>query len=149
MQAKNLVKQLKSDYPQFNFQISDQFLFRPEEQTIFYIPNQDATCLIHELAHAILQHFDYEFDIELLKIESEAWQLTSKLATRYNLKLPHKFIDQAMDSYRDWLDCRSRCPKCDTVGFQLKNGKYQCLECRANWQPNLAKHTALRRKLLS
>ncbi|MDO4870922.1 MAG: hypothetical protein Q3996_02385 [Candidatus Saccharibacteria bacterium] len=148
MQAKQIINQLRNDYPRFVFLAGENFLFHSSEQQIFYIPDGEAIFLIHELAHALLQHHDYKFDIELLKIESEAWDLTKELANKYKLDITENEINDAIDSYREWLDTRSRCPKCNSIGFQKKTGVYCCLECQSEWRPNSAKQNFLRRKLI-
>lgn len=148
----DLLIKLQADYPQFQFQGGDEFKFNPTTQTISYqteVP-QAALLLLHELSHALLSHRDYRFDIELVKMEADAWEYTkSQLAPRYQVVIDQSLIDETLESYRDWLYRRSCCPKCHSVGSQIADLSYKCLECSTKWQPNEAKFTALRRKQLN
>lgn len=147
----HLVIQLQTDFPQFVFQAGDQFKFQPAQQTIIYQhqSEQGALLLLHELAHALLQHTDYRFDIELVKMEVDAWEYTkSQLLPHYQITADPELIDDTLESYRDWLYRRSLCPKCGSVGSQVADLSYKCLECPTKWQPNDAKFTALRRRQL-
>lgn len=148
---KSLVTQLQTDFPQFQFQAGDQFKFQPDQQTIFYQPTapQAELLLLHELAHALLQHADYHFDVELVKMETDAWEYAkTQLLPRYQVPIDAELIDATLETYRDWLYHRSCCPRCGSVGSQTADLSYKCLECSTRWQPNDAKFTALRRKQL-
>lgn len=147
-----LVTQLQTDFPQFVFQTGDQFKFQPAKQTIIYQPQAEQAnlLLLHELAHALLQHANYRFDIELVRMEADAWEYTKNhLLPRYQVAADLRLIDDTLESYRDWLYQRSCCPKCGSVGSQVADLSYKCLECPTKWQPNDAKFTALRRKQLN
>lgn len=147
-----LVTRLRADFPQFVFQVGDQFKFQPIEQTITYQPQaeQAELLLLHELAHALLQHANYRFDIELVKMEADAWEYTkNKLLPSYDIATDPELIDDTLESYREWLYQRSCCPQCGSVGSQAADLSYKCLECPTKWQPNDAKFTALRRKQLN
>lgn len=148
---KSLVTQLQTDFPQFQFQAGDQFRFQPDQQTIFYqltAPRAELL-LLHELAHALLQHAGYRFDVELVKMETDAWEYAkTQLLPRYQVPIDAELIDATLETYRDWLYHRSCCPRCGSVGSQTADLSYKCLECSTRWQSNDAKFTALRRKQL-
>ena len=148
----NLISSLRQDFPQFKFRLSDNFHWSRTENTIFY-PEIDNSkddlynlSLLHELAHAILDHSDYNLDINLLKMETAAWELASKdLALKYGIKIDDNFIQDNLDTYRDWMHRRSLCPNCSINGFQQSDLRYKCPSCGRIWQPNEAKFTMLRR----
>lgn len=62
----SLVTKLESDYPQFSFKQAADYLWSPNEQTIYYTDSPDVhSYLLHELSHGLLGHADYYYDIEL------------------------------------------------------------------------------------
>ena len=142
----SLLSALSTAYPAIRFQSSDSFRWSPDEQTVFYEPQGDTASLLHEAAHAALQHREYEYDIELLRIEREAWDLvTSTLAKKFSALVDHEMVETMLDTYRDWLHDRSRCPSCEATGIQTEKRLYTCLACHSSWKVNEAKHCALRR----
>jgi len=102
--------------------------------------------LLHEIAHAELQHQHYSRDIELLGKERDAWQhAVKKLAPTYDVSITPQIVEEAMDSYRDWLHARSTCPVCQAVGMETTKHVYACPACRHQWQVNEARICGLRR----
>lgn len=142
----SLIKNLKADFPQFVFKVSDNFLWSHSDNTIYYTDNKnDYRFLFHELAHALLNHADYSRDIELIAMESKAWDKTKEIALNYHVLIDDDYIQSNLDTYRDWMHERSRCPKCDSSGMQIKKHSYRCLACNHEWHVNDAKTCALRR----
>lgn len=144
-----LLYQLQIDFPQFNFEASEEFRWSPHKQTIFFNPNE--TCaddlLLHELSHAVLGHNDYHYDVELIKKELAAWQYSqTHFYPKYKPEFNQALADEYLDYYRNWLYERSLCPNCGSTGQQTAQGHYICLSCQQRWQPNPAKQTALRRR---
>ena len=39
------------------------------------------------------------------------------------------FVQEKLDTYRDWLHAKSKCKKCGLTGYQTKDGKYHCPRC--------------------
>ncbi len=142
-----LLKQLKTDYPQFSFKKGDHFLWSPSESAIYYCnKNQNQSILLlHELSHALLGHTDYNSDVQLITMEREAWDYAIKLALNYDIKMPTDTIESIIDSYRDWLHDRSTCPNCTATGLQINKHNYQCPACNHSWRVNEARTCALRR----
>ncbi len=101
--------------------------------------------LLHEFGHALLGHANYSYDIELLKMERAAWDEALSLADEYDAAIDEVLIDDALDSYRDWLHARSLCPTCTATGVQTALSSYACIACGANWRVNDARQCALRR----
>lgn len=116
--------------------------------TIHYDPN-DPVGTLHELGHAICNHQKYGRDIELVIMEREAWDRALELSRRYGIDIDPDEIEDYLDTYRDWLDKRSRCPKCHQTGWQDQQQlTYHCPNCGSSWQANDARKTALRRRLI-
>ena len=150
---KSILRQIEADFPQFNFELNDNFSWQPKTQTITHpaIKNRDDTAqLLHELSYGLLEHSTYNRDIQLIDMERDAWKHTVKnLAPKYsiNLSLSDEIIQDALDSYRNWLHDRSVCPNCNAVGFEHAKSLYRCINCQSEWQVNEAKYCHLRRHL--
>jgi hypothetical protein len=149
MPRKNsLLTKLTQDFKQFTFTPDEVFRWSPSLRTIYYPQDSSYTDheLLHELGHAVLNHTDYTKDIDLVRIESEAWEhARSNLAPKYAIKIPESIVDELLDTYRDWLHARSLCPNCSQNGLQTTTGTYQCLNCRCQWRANEARICMLRR----
>ncbi len=146
---KSLLKKLRNDFSEITFSKSNNFRWSPRQKTIYYpedMINGDEKILLHELAHALLGHSDYEQDIELLHKEQEAWEYAlQKLSKLYGILISEDDIEDAMDSYRDWLHKRSICPECSMNGLQQPKNTYKCLACGCSWRANDARICELRR----
>jgi hypothetical protein len=150
--SHTLVERIVNDFPTITFCTSDTFSWANNERRIDYNPNDENVIelLLHELAHSILLHENYSFDIELLKIESDAWDYVKKeLAPNYGVKIDDKLIDAQMSTYRSWLYRRSLCPKCRTIGWQTKNSEYKCPECASRWTVGPDRFKNIYRKRIS
>ena len=142
----SLIKQLKTDYPQFNFTKFKRFLWSPSEKTVYYTgSDDDYAFLLHELSHGLLDHAEYNRDVELIAMERAAWDKAVDLAPKYDLKIDEEIVETTLDSYRDWLHARSTCPNCKATGLQIKKHVYNCLACHHTWRVNEARICALRR----
>ncbi len=144
----SLLERLAVYYPELHFEVGEQFEWQPKEKMILYDPADvfhDAH-LLHETAHAILQHEQYERDIDLIKMERDAWELVrNNLGPHYGVEVPASIVHHDMDTYRDWLHDRSTCPNCQSTGIQTKKFAYRCLSCSQAWRVNEARTCALRR----
>ena len=146
-----LLPQIERDFPAFVFAPGEVFAWLPEKQTITHpavTTDDDIAQLLHELSHGILQHTTYDRDIQLIDMEREAWKYAVEtLAPRYafSLAMDHDVVQDALDSYRDWLHERSTCPKCNAVGLEAAKHRYRCLHCQGEWRVNEAKQCQLRR----
>ena len=146
---RSILSAIKSDYPKIKFKVGDRYYWSPSLKTVFYTPlpdgSIDSVLLIHELAHAALNHSNYDKDIALLKMERQAWSKTAELAKNYSISVNEEDIDDALDSYRDWLHSRSICPSCSAIGLEVENKEYKCVACGTKWLPNEARVCRLRR----
>lgn len=134
------------DAPIF-FQKSNTFFWNPNNHTIYYDPSIDnaASYLIHEYSHALMSHTTYRKDIELLHMESSAWQKAEDLMQQTGVKIDNEIVQSCLDSYRDWLHERSICPECSCNGVQQNKTQYICVSCLSEWKVNPAKTCRLKR----
>ena len=125
-----LLARLKADYPEFRFKSSHKFAFRPPKTILISQKEPFSELLtLHELSHAILKHHNFKLDVERLKMENAAWDQAKILAKTYQVEIDEDFIQDQLDTYRDWLHKKSRCPKCGLTRFQSQDGDYHCPRC--------------------
>lgn len=148
MPSTSLVDKLRVKYPQFRFQNASVSRWSPRDQTVYY---HDARShagrahLLHELGHAIAGHSSYNQDIELLHLEREAWQIASSIAPELGIAVNPDMIEDHLDTYREWLHNRSRCPACNHPGLQRLDLRYACVLCGLTWEANDARQCGLKR----
>lgn len=143
----SIILQLRPKYPDISFVSGDIFSWSPADKTVSYIPDQPDTTafLLHELSHAILGHKTYNHDVELVAMESAAWDQAAQISTDLSIIISEDTIQDNLDSYRDWLHARSTCPTCQSVGVQDKKNTYTCPVCNHHWRVNEARTCQLRR----
>jgi hypothetical protein len=145
----SFVAKLKADFPAVIFEESDDFYWSPTSRTVYFDPKSPVTgqvTLLHELSHALLDHRHYTHDIELLKLERQAWDYAKEtLAPRYGLSIDEDTVESMIDTYREWLHARSVCPHCSLTGIQRRDMTYHCLGCTHNWKVNDARRCGLKR----
>lgn len=136
--ANNFIERLGKDYPHFSFKPGRQDHWSPRNKTITYNLDSEGQKLfygiLHELAHAELNHSTYSSDFELIKLETEAWNLAAKIGQEYGVIISEDHIQNCLDTYRDWLHRRSACPTCGTHVIQKDSQNYQCYNCQTSWQ---------------
>lgn len=146
--TRSLIKRLRADFPGYTFESSTGFWWSASKRTIHldpHAPHSDMYSL-HELSHAILDHNGYEYDIDLVKLERDAWEYAKKvLADEYDTAIDEQLVQDNLDTYRDWLHARSTCPDCEAIGLQTRQRSYRCLACGHQWRVNEARICALRR----
>lgn len=121
---------LMNNYPNFKFRVGAKFAFRPP-RTIVIGPMESTWKLLtlHEVSHAICRHRSFNIDIERLKMETEAWEKARELANEYKVEINEEMIQSELDTYRDWLHKKSRCPHCGLTRFQTPDSRYHCPMC--------------------
>lgn len=128
-------------------------MWSPSDDSITYPKSESidvAYGLIHEIAHAKLGHHTFQHDIELLKMERDAWNQASKIAqAKFSLKINADYIEDCLDSYRDWLYKRSLCPQCHLSGFQVNKHEYSCPHCQIDWKVPVSRLCVVKRKILN
>ena len=127
---KRFIERLQRDFPDFKFKEGKKFAFKPPK-TIILGPVEPFYELLalHEISHAILKHKDFKMDVERLKMENEAWEKAKELAKHYKIEINEDLIQNELDTYRDWLHQKSRCPKCGLTRFQTPDSQYHCPRC--------------------
>lgn len=136
-QTKAFIAKLASDFPQYKFAPGTEEQWSPKTQTIYYNPDQPVLKIrygtLHELSHALLEHTDYTSDFELLKLEAKAWELAASIGKKYGVSIDHDHIQNCLDTYRDWLHRRSKCPICGVHALQDSPKSYRCHNCGESW----------------
>jgi len=149
MEKTSWLKTLRAHYPGIIFERGDTFRWSPRYNTVYFGPletERDLITLLHETGHALARHTGYTQDIRLLKIEREAWDIArTQLVPLFGIKIDDETIEEALDSYRDWLHARSICPNCESTGVQQDETHYRCLACTTIWKVNDARTCQLRR----
>ena len=147
-----LISKLGSNHPPtgdtpLRFMTAESFGWNATERTISYVPDApDAPALLlHELGHALLGHDHFQDDIHLLAMERAAWDKACELAAQYDMTISDNVVEDALDTYRDWLHARSLCPHCNATGVQTATQHYQGLACHHTWHVNEARTCGLRR----
>lgn len=149
----NLLPVLQKDFPQITFMPGETFLWSPQDNKILYTTHQTNVdhglwALLHELAHATLDHLSYSSDFELLKLESITWQQAKLLGKKYGITINNEHIQDCLDTYRDWLHNRARCPKCSVVSLQRADKLYKCFNCKTVWRVPLSQKSRISRKVV-
>ncbi|MEX0932098.1 MAG: hypothetical protein WDZ81_00645 [Candidatus Saccharimonadales bacterium] len=134
-----MLSALQKTFPHLNFKDGGNFVWSPGLKTVFYDPkrlnsNTGKLSLLHELGHAILEHTDYNYDIELIEMEVEAWEKARAFARKYKVKIDEEHIDFCIESYRFWIYKRSLCPECQYTGVQQELTHYYCFACQQDWR---------------
>lgn len=137
-------------FSEYNFEASNNFKWSKNNNTIYYCENsiksnEGLLLLLHEVNHALLNHSDYSFDIELINMEASAWAGAEKLSEQFSIKFNKTLEQECINSYKNWLDSRSECVICSQTGIQKAKSIYFCFNCEANWKVNNAKFCELRR----
>jgi hypothetical protein len=148
--SKALVKQVTSDYPQFKFRAGKREHWSPKTKTITYeVGDLEHTNygLLHELAHALLDHNNYHSDFELLKLESQAWHKAAQIGQKYGVNIDEEHIQNCLDTYRDWLHRRSKCPTCGMHVMQTDSRTYKCFNCGTGWSVSAGRFARSYRKI--
>ena len=111
--------------------------------------NNGRLALLHELGHARLGHRIYKYDMELLRMEMDAWDIARDLAPQYGVKINEEHIASTIASYDDWLTKRATCPDCNNFSLQRGRDSYGCFACGAKWVVNWRKDRRVKRTIVS
>lgn len=132
----SLLKQVSRDFPDINFKPGDTFRWSSETNTVYYDVSADHACwsLLHEAGHVSRGHSGYKSDSRLVRMEVEAWETALQIAGRYGITIDEDYVQDCIDSYRNWQYSRSKCPRCAQTGAEHTNGLYKCINCREEWQ---------------
>lgn len=127
----------KQRLPHILFIESKTFYWSPKKKSIYFDPlisnDQGCWALLHESAHALLNHESYISDVGLLALEVSAWQTAEKLGQELGNVIDPDHIQDCLDTYRDWLYARSTCPTCMLNSLQISETSYLCMNCSTKW----------------
>ena len=128
--GKSILERLGEDHPNLKFVAGKKFAFRPPRTVVFEkgAKNFDLL-LLHEVGHALSGHKTFEMNIERLKMEVEAWEKARELADTYAVPFDEDVAEGELDTYRNWVHQKSRCPKCGLTRFETREGEYRCPQC--------------------
>lgn len=143
----SLIRKLQADFPALTFKEAEDFSWTADDHTVSYVPKEPQVqgLLLHEVSHGLLNHSEYRRDVELIAMETAAWERAKDLAKTYDVPLNEELIQDNLDTYRDWLHDRSTCPECTATGYQTDKATYACPACSHNWRVNEARICQLRR----
>ena len=127
---RQFLEKLDNDYPDLVFKRGKKFAFRfPRTITIGPEEPFDEMLILHEVSHALLGHKDFKEDLERVKMEGAAWEKAKELARQYDIEINEELIQDELDTYRDWLHQKSRCPVCGLTRYQTPDSQYHCPSC--------------------
>lgn len=136
---RTLVKQLQTTYAHLNFVAGNSFYWCPETGEVFYDDTKydqasSIWSLLHETSHGLLEHTTYKADLELLHLEVAAWDHALRLAEDFGINVDIEYVQDCLDTYRDWLYRRSLCPGCGAQCLQNDHSNfYRCFNCHMRW----------------
>lgn len=121
---------IMADFPDFRFVMGLKFAFR-SPRTVVIGPSEPfwRLLVLHEVGHAVCKHKWFKMDVTRLKMENQAWDQARKLAVAYGVEIDEDVIQRELDTYRDWLHQKSRCPNCGLTRFQTPDSRYHCPRC--------------------
>ena len=129
-EEEGFFEKLVKDFSDYRFVFGKKYAFRPPKTIVIGPPEPFSQLLaLHEVGHAICKHKSFKVDIERLKMENQAWEEARKLAKKYEVTIDEELIQDQIDTYRDWLHQKSRCPDCGLTRFQTPDGQYHCPRC--------------------
>lgn len=137
-----LLAHLQAAYPQFTFEPNDYFRWQASTATVSYKLSKsisDTMSLLHEVGHGILGHTAFGTDADLLQKEVAAWQEARRLARQLQISFDEMYMEDCLDTYRDWQFMRSQCPGCKLQGVQRTSTSFLCLNCNHCWRVSQAR----------
>lgn len=136
MTLTDLLGKLSDRFPEVKFEVADVCRWDSAKNVVFYTPKHEYAVwsLLHETGHMLSNHQSYTSDLALLQMEVEAWSAAKSLAGEYEIGIDENYIEDCIDSYRDWVHKRSTCPVCAQTGVEQKPGQYKCINCSHTWQ---------------
>lgn len=136
--SRPIIDQIISDFPDLVFKSADMFYWSARTRTVYYDPGviekpRGIWQLLHEIAHATLNHQRFDSSVALLRMETEAWTTAKELSKIYNVAIQQSHIERCIDTYRDWLYLRSSCPSCKAIATEYKPCTFRCFNCASRW----------------
>ncbi len=143
-----------ANFPDQEFIAGYGFMWSPTSRTITFDADRIETnngrlALLHELGHARLGHRIYRYDLELLQMEVEAWEVARELAVFYGIDCNEDHVEMAIATYDEWLTKRATCPDCGNFSLQSGRDNYRCFACGAEWIVNWRLDRRVKRTIVS
>lgn len=137
MAVMDIIKYFKA-HEGLKFRQSKKFYWNSKNNVVYYNPqllmdNIGRQSLLHEIGHAVLGHIDYKFDMELLKMEIDAWKIAEKYARTFQVRITKNYLAESLNSYLNWVKSRATCPACSNFGLQNQEAQYVCASCYFLW----------------
>lgn len=134
-----LLSRVKGLFPSLQFINSDIFYWSSDENAVYFNSKllnsgEGVHSLLHETSHGLLHHQSFAYDVELLKMEIEAWTHAKGLLRKFGIEPETERIEQCLNTYRDWIYERSICPCCNQTGIQQSDQSYRCIACLSAWK---------------
>ncbi len=141
------------NFPEYDFVPGRYYMYSPLSNTITFDTrsiktNRGKMGLLHEMGHAFLKHRTYKYDMELLKMEMDAWDFARHMAPKYGVEIDEKHVTQAIATYDNWLSKRATCPDCANFSLQKDRDFYGCFACGSSWEVNWRKDRRVTRKVV-
>lgn len=153
MKQSLIIDQIQKKYPDIELKAGQNHYWSPNERTVYFNTDSDSVentwALLHETGHAILNHIHYFSDLELLKMELQAWEKAKEISASFKIEIDEDHIQDCLDSYRDWLYKRSLCPDCSLSGIQISSHLYSCIFCNKKWKVSAERFCRPYRKSLT
>ncbi len=146
------INRLIADFPELTFTAGQAHYWCPATGEVFYKlttpgSRKDKWSLLHEVSHGLLGHTAYKTDLELLQLEVSAWDRAQQLAHKYRLRISNAYVQDCLDTYRDWLYRRCVCPHCGTQNLQSDSGQsYLCYNCHTEWRVSTSRFSRAYRR---
>lgn len=135
----------------FRFMPSSVFKWAPSEDTIYYNQSDIASksgyiSLLHEISHALLKHENFQYDVDLIQRETEAWSKTRELSVKHAVDFDESYADNCLETYRTWIYNRSSCPNCHQTSVEHKPQSYRCFNCFSKWSVSKDQNCQIQRR---
>jgi hypothetical protein len=142
------------NFPDYKFIAGRFFMWSPRNRTITYDPkrlktNNGRIAVLHEIGHASLGHRHYKYDMQLLKMEMDAWDFVRHTAPGFGIKIDEEHITRCIASYDQWLSKRATCPDCQAFSLQKDRFNFGCFSCGSKWQVNMRIDRRVKRTVTS
>lgn len=144
---------LLEKFPDITFIPGSYFMWSPGSRTVTYDTsriktNNGIAALLHEIGHARLGHRIYKYDMELLRMEMEAWDVARSLAPSLGVTIDEAHVARTIATYDEWLTKRATCPDCTNFSLQKGRDLYGCFACGSIWNVNWRKDRRVKRTVV-
>ncbi|MBQ6130088.1 hypothetical protein IJI72_00065 [Candidatus Saccharibacteria bacterium] len=136
LSADNLafLNKIITAFPDLVFKPNKKFTFRPKKTIYYEIKNDHfPLLLLHETAHALLNHYSFDTSLERLTIERDAWEKTRSLCKKFAQPFDEDFAEANLNTYRDWLHQKTLCKVCGLTCLEVSSTTLFCPFCQKTY----------------